>query len=624
MNNSRYFEIDSTYRDRNKWPYAGEFDVLISQSGSKGKIDAVDPVSLATPEIAWRCNNFAKGNLEDGIAPNKALYGMIATYPANMIAAANSPATIIMLTPGGQIQTLTNYYKGAVLNVLDTDENVLEKRRIIEFSYISNVSVYEIPPLPDTYLNMVIVDNLDLGNNNYFILFEIDESIRIDVSHAIYTIETFRTHIETLLNAATTHSLTYTVTITADKKYIFTVNSSDTIYFKTNNNVSYQLGFAKGKNNSSIYNHVFVSGSLTSSYPILSDTYDRSYITIEYPFTDSVENGAYLSIIDPSDVKNISRSLLFVPNGLNGIDAYNNYYLYNESYSVQNLPNPTPSFAVIKSYDPITRIIQTAPITYIQNTNFFCIRKVLPLYTTFLAPQAYVSNSQIYLFGYVGLDCTHDYIRLALQKTSFNILPPMYNLISRIIKYEIVNYQGKPTPLITFSPPFPESPVDYIYEILPFSYDNANPFVYSGSMVSQQEEVCYEIRLLNLILPNQTLATGQGSRIAYYPYVYVELSTISSPGSGLRNTMYSNNPNSTKMLFRAPVTDVADPNTATFINLYGDDMVQTVKMKINDNFHFSVRLQNGDIYNTVNTETYSPYPANPKSQVTAMFSFRRI
>ena len=454
MNSSRYFEIDSTYRDRNKWPYAGEFDILISQSGSKGKADAVDPVSLATPEIAWRCNNFSKGNLEDAIPPNLAIYGTIASYPNNMIAAANSPSTITMLSITGQIQTQDNYYKGAVLNILNETLQVIEKRRITDYSYISSVT---------SLVNMIVVSDIDLANN-YFTLYEIDTYIPIFVSVGIYTIETFRHEIETLLNAASVHSLTYSVTIESDK-YLFTVVTSydpaETIFLRTNNNISYQLGFAKGKNNDPQYNHLFTEQTLLSSYAILSTSYDRSFITIEYPFSDSVENGAYLSIIDPSDVSNISHPLLFVPNGLNGISAYKNYYLYNESLV---------SFAIINSYDPITRIIQTNPITYIQNSNFFCIRKILPLYTTFMAPQAVVSNSQIFLIGYNGLDLTHDYIRLTLQKATFNILPPMYNYISRIIKYEIGLLNGVPTPLITFSPPFPESPQDYRYEILPFSY----------------------------------------------------------------------------------------------------------------------------------------------------------
>ena len=96
--------------------------------------------------------------------------------------------------------------------------------------------------------------------------------------------------------------------------------------------------------------------------------------------------------------------------------------------------------------------------------------------------------------------------------------------------------------------------------ILPFTYDNLNPFVYTGSLISQEEMVCYQIELLNLILPNTTLTVGNGGSIAYYPYVYVELQNVSACGANLKNIIYSNNPNSTKVLFRAAIDDVPNPS----------------------------------------------------------------
>ena len=37
MSNKIYLEIDSTYRNRKKWPLSGNFEVPISQSGRKDK-----------------------------------------------------------------------------------------------------------------------------------------------------------------------------------------------------------------------------------------------------------------------------------------------------------------------------------------------------------------------------------------------------------------------------------------------------------------------------------------------------------------------------------------------------------------------------------------------------------
>ena len=46
MSNTRYLEIDSTYRNRNDWPLPANFEVPISQTGRKNIYNALDPVSL--------------------------------------------------------------------------------------------------------------------------------------------------------------------------------------------------------------------------------------------------------------------------------------------------------------------------------------------------------------------------------------------------------------------------------------------------------------------------------------------------------------------------------------------------------------------------------------------------
>ena len=180
------------------------------------------------------------------------------------------------------------------------------------------------------------------------------------------------------------------------------------------------------------------------------------------------------------------------------------------------------------------------------------------------------------------------------------------------------------TTSVTVHPSFSVAPsAGNIVEILNFSYDNLAPFVYTGSVVSQQEMVCYEIELENLILPNDVLHGGAGGRIAYYPYVYVELQNVSASGSGLKNIIYSNNPNSSKMLFRCPVNDINTDMLAPFVKISGDGMVQTIKFKPNDNLKFSVTFQNGEIFNTVGSESYSPFPPNLKYQISALFSIKR-
>jgi len=172
-----------------------------------------------------------------------------------------------------------------------------------------------------------------------------------------------------------------------------------------------------------------------------------------------------------------------------------------------------------------------------------------------------------------------------------------------------------------FTTPFTN---DAKYEILPFSYDNHNPFVYTGSLSSQQEISCYQIELMDLVLPNKILNCGFGSRIAFYPYIYVEVTNISGSSSGMKNCIYSNNPNATSAVFRVPIYDVQNPIASAFVKLDGDGMTQTLKFKPNDNIFFSVRLSNGELFKTLEQERYSPQQPNPDIQISALFSFKRL
>jgi len=155
--------------------------------------------------------------------------------------------------------------------------------------------------------------------------------------------------------------------------------------------------------------------------------------------------------------------------------------------------------------------------------------------------------------------------------------------------------------------------------IVSFAKNNYTPLIYNGSMVSQNELVAYEINLISLILPNLTLTTG--SRIANYPYVYVEL-TVNNNISP--NVIYSNNPKSGRALFSAAVTDIKNKNQTPFIKLWGKYMVQTVKFKPNDSLKFSVFLPDGTLFQTIASDFYSPSAPNPFCQIDALFGIQRL
>lgn len=183
----------------------------------------------------------------------------------------------------------------------------------------------------------------------------------------------------------------------------------------------------------------------------------------------------------------------------------------------------------------------------------------------------------------------------------------------------ITSYNGLTKVATTI--PFSISPVvGNAYQILPFTRDNYSNLNYSGSTVSQNELVCYEVRLLRLTLPNVNLWTGYGNRACFYPYFYVELSTTSSPPS---NIIYSNNPNSQRALFTVSLTDDKTPDRTSFLHYEAEKMIQTVKFKPNDNFNFSVYLPNKQLFKT-EPDNMSPLPPNPNLQINALFQITKI
>lgn len=163
------------------------------------------------------------------------------------------------------------------------------------------------------------------------------------------------------------------------------------------------------------------------------------------------------------------------------------------------------------------------------------------------------------------------------------------------------------------------------YEIEKFSRDNAVPFEYKGSMVSVQQEVCYEVELVNLILPNRALISGRGGRPVFYPFLYVELEQVSAAGKGSQEGMlYSNNPNARKMMFRAVLDDTTQPVVSPFIRIDSDGQVATVKFKPNDSFKFVIYDPHGNVFETALQDYYSPTEPNPLVQINALFSFRKL
>ena len=137
MSNNRYLEFDSTYRNRNEWPLASEFQIPISQSGRKNNTDALDPVCLSNPITAWT------SNLLNATTSSVNLTGAILFNNASPVLLSNTSdnQSFIIRTAVSTLQQLENYYSGLVITT--TSGSVISRRRILSYKYLSSDATYD-------------------------------------------------------------------------------------------------------------------------------------------------------------------------------------------------------------------------------------------------------------------------------------------------------------------------------------------------------------------------------------------------------------------------------------------------------------------------------------------------
>ena len=377
----------------------------------------------------------------------------------------------------------------------------------------------------------------------------------------------------------------------------------------------------------------------------------KTQITLLGGFSDTFTFGDNIFIHDPTDFTDPNTPLIWVPNGPYQENAFNGHILYNETINQYRPILNYDSGVNMLMLDTSGSLISTnssGPIIVggagnWNTTDNFSIRKQPPVFYPILGNPVNLlsvvssTSNTIIVNCLAGLSQVKDYYKnyfLRIQPYSGGVSiydwnPILSNNKGYIIfsSYRIPEDTSLPCTGIGFKlyPSLYSIPaVNTPLEILPFSYDNFNPFVYTGSLVSQQEMVCYELQLTSLTLPNAVLKTGYGGRIAFYPFVYVQISNVSASGSGLKNILYSNNPNSTNVIFRAPIYDVQNPLSTPFVRIDSAGMTQTIKFKPNDNLYFKVTLPNGDDFETVLEEYFSPSTPNPLAQISALFSFKRV
>ena len=369
-------------------------------------------------------------------------------------------------------------------------------------------------------------------------------------------------------------------------------------------------------------NSIYSTRRVISSYELVGDIdgVDVGLINLDGSISDTFFNESTIwKVYNVTDTTLESHPDIFIPTGERITNIYKNNFIVNESlgqHSRISQYNGETCIATLESKQEEWTTSHHYTIRKSLSSQSDTIQNVLDS-THIQLGESSPERSNIYVGSFLR-------IKGPLPSVPDTESGP-YNESRRIIRYgTYTSVDGTEYNRVVYlERPFSTLPsTTNMYEILSFSRDNVVPFVFTGSHVSHQEMVTYEIELSRLILPNVPLESGD--RLANFPYVWVELANVSSTGGGNKNIMYSNNPSSSRMLFKAPVFDTSYSVNSKFIKIDGDNVIQTVKFKINDNLRFSVRLPDGRLLTPEQTDTQSPHGSNPLLNISAMFALRRV
>lgn len=335
-----------------------------------------------------------------------------------------------------------------------------------------------------------------------------------------------------------------------------------------------------------------------------SDTFDCFIVSISEPFFSAIPEGDVTFLPNTS---NFTIGTFYVPSGVIADNYYSNCIFYNETLN---------SHRQISNYDGKHKVIglnlkekHGGALVGWSPGHTYSLRKEPPSY-----------------FGTLPGPLTHIFNKFFVDPNTPLFIADFIRFTASNKSYKVTGYTGSTgtTPhLVTIQGSVDTAfAIGDTFEVLRFSRENSTPLAYNGSTVSHQSMVSHEIELISLILPNKTLISG--GKVSFYPYVYIELQNISNVNGGTHIAIYSNNPNSSRILFRASINDLGRSDYSPFLKINGNGIVQTVHFKPSDDLKFGVYLPDGTLFQTIENDLHSPNSPNPLLQISAVFSIKRL
>jgi hypothetical protein len=645
MSNKRYIEIYSQRRNRTIFPFVSQFVIPLEQSGlSNTSSTAKDPVVDGFPSYLFKLNtasstpattpigpadgplNFTNGTRTNPVLANTSSFddnfynGYHMIYTPTGCTGCSQTRTVFNYTGSTESVNLdfpygTNWSSTGAYNIVDPS---------VPFNYIlsggtNSISGIALSPILDfsSYTDIIpaLPNNFDPAVNasfpaGYFKGFYL-QILDATVLPTVIVLEERIVADFIPLDGTTTYQLLLDNAFSLNWDDVTTNNPGDYYFRLTNNSIPFihlqpvdVFNFSNPADFNQFYTgNIIFNETINVGRKVTAYSADTRIAILESGFNDSNT----LSTFNPTTAT--------IPDG-------------NDNYSstIFSIRNDTP-IVVSQFVVPPSSGSYNPPIP-----------ATSPPWPTTAFPPSTIGNNVVYfdpsIAPYDDNIWNGKYVYIRPQSYSFTDAPSSKNLY-KINKYWGGNPGPKVPPPSTNPATFPGAPYSAVldktleidatagktFEILNFSYDNFAPLCYMGSTVSQNELVCYEIELVSIVLPNVVLKAG--SRISFYPFIYVQFGTYNSSMNHSNCSIYSNNPDSNKALFICPTTDVSNPLTTQFIKLNSQG-VQTVKFKPNDNMIFSVFLPNGELFLPILSDNFSPQAPNPLLQIEAVFSIKRL
>lgn len=309
------------------------------------------------------------------------------------------------------------------------------------------------------------------------------------------------------------------------------------------------------------------------------------------------------------------------------VNAFTNFYIIDETLSLGN----TICYRKIIAYDNTTQLatLESPFPSNWQSTDVYTLRQTLPTEVWSIQSAASAGNFQEVSLPPGASSVDDFYKNRFLYKIPLTGTGASTAITSTAVNdfYFVAGYTGASRTAVIkpmYSNYLSNALVpNNVVNIVNFKANSEQPLLYSGSLVSQQEDRNYEIAIVDIVFPNVNMSTGP--RVVQYPYVYVSLESVSSSSGGMNNSiMYSNNPYSRRAMFMVTITDTTIPQITPFLKTDSGSSAVTMKFKPNDSLKFTMWLPDGSLYKTQLDDSLPPYPPNPLLQITCVFSLRQL